>query len=568
MAIMAMATVRNSNSTIILKNVELRFAHADLQTTIPTFIFFVGRCLPRQNVLLFALLFSFLSFSTFAGEWQFVPNFGIEETYTDNVELTITDPVSSLVSQAIIGLDAEYKSRLANLTFSGTNSNAYFSHDSELNNNFLALDAQGNYNLWTSGPQFIATARVDNISRNRASNSLADLVNGDTIQAEYYSTGLQYNVQNNTYKIESALLYNINSFEDGIGEFNGATATLNTRNGNNARTLFWQVESSYGTRSQDFSGETRTGEQYRVDAQLGLITSFNFNPFIRFYDEDFTGNFISQSQQTTSSWGPGVRWLVSPHLMVDLSYNYVADETVSEDYVAASIQWEPSARTSLTAGYSQRFFGDSYNLDLQHRTKRLTNSITYDESLQVFDRNNYEQIDLGFFWCPAGVTLESISQCFVQSEQPSGGSYQLANFFSLEPIESNEFSLNKRFAWTSKLQLARTSFAINTFATRREGLETKVIDETLGASVTIERKISGKSNLTLLAKYDYLIFDKNNPAGSRQEDYYRTVSATYTKDLASSLSAHFTIQQVNRDSNVEQFTYNEMRAIINITKEF
>ena len=568
MAIMAMATVRNSNSTIILKNVELRFAHADLQTTIPTFIFFVGRCLPRQSVLLFALLFSFLSFSTFAGEWQFVPNFGIEETYTDNVELTITDPVSSLVSQAIIGLNTEYKSRLANLTFSGTNSNVYFSHDSELNNNFLALDAQGNYNLWTSGPQFIATARVANISRNRASNSLADLVNGDTIQAENYSTGIQYNVQNNTYNIESALLYNINKVEDGIGEFNGATATLNTRNGNNARTVFWQVESGYGTRSQDFSGETRTGEQYRVDAQLGLITSFSFNPFIRFYDEDFTGNFINQSQQTTSSWGPGVRWLVSPHLIVDLSYNYVADETVSEDYVATTVQWEPSTRTSLTAGYSQRFFGDSYNLDLQHRTKRLTNSITYDENLQVFDRNNYEQIDLGFFWCPADVPLESISQCFVQSEQPSGGNYQLANFFSLEPIESNEFSLNKRFAWTSKLQLARTSFAINAYATRREGLETKVIDENLGAAVTIERKISGKSNLTLLVKYDYLIFDKNNPAGSRQEDYYRTVSATYTKDLASSLSAHFTIQQVNRDSNVDQFTYDEVRAIINITKEF
>jgi len=543
MATMAMATVRKISTFRPVNNI----------------------CLTSITVLLSWLVFSS---SILAGEWQFVPNFGIEETFTDNVELTIIDPTSSLVSQAIVGLDAEYKSRLANFSFSGTNSNVFFSHDSELNNNFLTLDAQGDYNLWTSGPEFIATAKVDNISRNRASNSLADLVNGDTIQAEYYSTGLRYDVNNNDFSIESSLLYNINRFEDGIGEFNGATALLNTNNGNNARTAFWQLTSNYSTRSQVFSGETRTGEQYRVDAQLGLITSLNFNPFIRFYDEDFTGDFINQNQQTTSSWGPGIRWKVSEHLIMDLSYNYVADETVSENYVDTSIQWEPSARTSLSAGFSQRFFGDSYNFDLQHRTKRLTNSITYDENLQVFDRNNYEQIDVGIFWCPADIAIASISQCFVQSEQPSNAEYQLANFFSLEPIESNEFSLNKRFAWASKLQLARTSFAINSYATRREGLETKVVDDRLGASVTIERKISGKSNLTLIAKYDYLIFDKNNPAGSRQEDYYRTVSATYTKDLASSLSAHFTIQRVNRDSNVDQFTYDEVRAIINVTKEF
>ncbi|MCI2282247.1 hypothetical protein L3081_01040 [Colwellia sp. MSW7] len=71
-----------------------------------------------------------------------------------------------------------------------------------------------------------------------------------------------------------------------------------------------------------------------------------------------------------------------------------------------------------------------------------------------------------------------------------------------------------------------------------------------------------------MTKYNYLAFDKNNPDGIRQKDYYRTISATYTKDLASSLSAHFTLQHVNRDSNLEQYTYDETRAIINVTKEF
>jgi len=537
MAIMAMATVRKINNFRLANAVALLSLF-----TIPS--------------------------STIAGEWQFVPKFGVEETYTDNVDLTITDPTSSLVSQTIIGLDMQYQSRLASFSFTGTNSNLFFSHDSDINDNFLTLDTVGQYSLWTSGPKLIASAKVDNTSRNAASNSLADLVSGDTVQSEYYSAGLLYNIENNTFSVESSLTYSINSFEDGIGDRDGVSALLNTHNGNNARIAFWQISSDFSTSNQDFSGETRKGDQYRVDAKLGFITSLNLNPFIRFYDEDFSGEVINQNQETTSSWGPGIRWLASEHFMFDLSYNYVSDDTVSDDYVSASIVWGPSERTSLSAGYSQRFFGDSYNLDIQHRTKRLSNTITYDESLEVFDRNNYEQIDLGMFWCPTGAVIEGISQCFVLSEQPDSGEFGLARFFSLEPIESNEFSLNKRFAWASKLQLARTSFAINTFATRREGLETKVVDDTLGASVTIDRKISGKSNLTLVAKYDYRIFDKDNPEGSRQEDHYRTFSATYTKDLASSLSTHFTLQHVNRDSNIDQYSYDEVRAIINVTKEF
>ncbi len=516
-----------------------------------------------------ALLFLFtIPSSTFAGEWQFIPNFGIKETYTDNVELAITEPTSSLVSQSIIGLDAEYQSRLASFSFSGKNNNLFFSHDSDINDSYLTLTSTGQYYLWTSGPAIFVSANVSNTNRNSASNGLADLVSGDTVQAENYSAGLRYNVNNNSFSIESSVNYSINSFEDGIGEYDGVSAILNSRNGNNARIVFWQLSSDFSTRNQDLSGETRTGDQYSVDAKFGLITPLNFNPFIRFYDEDLSGTFGNQNQPTTSSWGPGIRWLVSSHLTFDLSYNYVIDDTVSDDYIATSIHWEPSARTSLTAGYSQRFFGDSYNLDIQHKTKRLTNSISYDESLEVFDRNNYEQIDLGVFWCPPEATRESISQCFVQSDQPGSSDFVLANFSYLEPIESNEFSLNKRFTWTSKLQLARTSFAINTSASRREGIESKVIDDTLNTSLTIERKISGKSKLTLSAKYDYLVFDKDNPAGSRQEDHYRTVSATYTKDLLSSLSTHFTVQNVNRDSNNDQYTYDEVRAIINVTKEF
>ena len=511
--------------------------------------------------LLVVLLSSVVALPSLSGEWQFDPSLSTEETYTDNVELTIVDPTASFVNQLMAGLDAEYQSSLASLSFSGTQSYMLYSHNSKLNDNFRTLNTNGALSLWRNGPTLIGSASIANISRNNADNSLADLVSGDTIESRSYSGGLQYNFGNTSYSVESSVIYNSINYEDGLSDSDGFTAKLNSKNGTSARLVFWQLASNYTKREQLNSN----GENYTVDALIGAITPINLNPFIRFYDEEITGTIVNGDQQTTPSWGPGIRWLASSHVIIDLSYNFVADETISEDYIAATFEWEPSARTSLAAGYSKRFFGDSYNLDFNHRTRRLTNNISYNESLESFDRNNYQTINLGGFWCPSTGEVSSVADCF----QPLDNSeQQLIPLSSLEPIESTEFSLNKRLSWLSELQLSRTSFVINISANERKGLESNIIDQYFDAGFTITRNISAKSSLSLSTKFRFNDFDKENPAGSRQTDYYRTNMATYTKKLALSLSTHFSIQHVNRDSTIDRYSYDEMRAVINITKDF
>lgn len=482
--------------------------------------------------LIGTLIFFTVPLSTFAGEFRLTPKLALDETFSDNVDLTSSATTSSFVTQTVAGLDAEYKSSLAAIQWSGTQIYAFYSHDSDLNDHFRTLDANGQYSFWNGGPVFTASARVANISQNSASNGLADIVSGDTIEQKNYSTGLQYNFGNSSYSVNTSLNYSLTRAEDNIGDNNGLTAQLNSSNGNNARHLYWQFSADYTKRKQQYTDND--GKNYSIEALVGAITSWDLNPFIRYYDEDVQGTGVTQTLNTTSSWGPGLRWLATPHIIVDLSYNIVADDTVSDDYINASIDWEPSARTSLTLGYSQRFFGDSYNLNFNHRTKRLTNSISYNETLEVFDRNTYQE---------------------GTPESP-------------ELIESNEYSLNKRFDWSSQLQFSRTNFGINVSTNERASLETNIVDDILNASISITRAISAKSNLSLSAGFDYSIYDKDNPEGSRQEDYYRTLSANFNRKLASSLSCNFTVQHVNRDSNIDRFSYDEVRAIINITKDF
>lgn len=480
----------------------------------------------------FAVAGLFLSVSALAGEWQFDPSLGLTETYTNNIDLNQLDKQSSLVSQFIIGADANYSSRKLQFSFAGTETLAGYSHDSELNDDYQTLDANASYSLWQNKLQVIASSSITNVSQNDAGNSLADLVSGDTVQQRNHSAGLQFNTANSDYSLSSSLIYSLVETEDNIGESNGYTALINSVNGNAARYVFWQVTGSFA--NQENNGFT--SENYQIETKLGAITPYKLNPFIRVYNERVTGTAAGSNPEAIPSWGPGFRYQAAKHLIIDVSYNYIRDNSeASDDYLAADINWQPSSRTSLKAGYSKRFFGDSYNLDFSHRTRRLTNNLSYHETIEVFDRNDFQQ------------------------SAPNS---------SLEPVENNEFSLNKRLAWKSMLALARTTFTLDLSNRDRESLSTGIIDNYLDARFSVTRRMSARSDITVYIDYSKNIFDKDKPEGPRQEDIYKTLSTTYNRSLASSLNAFLTLQYLDRQSNFERFTYTEARASINLTKDF
>ncbi len=504
-----------------------------------------------------------LSNSVLAEEWSFDPSLGLTETYTNNIELSQVDKQSSLVSQFIIGADANFTSKKLQFSFAGTETLAGYSHDSELNDDYQTLQADASYSLWQDKLQVVASSSITNVNRNDTGNALADLITGDTIQQQIHSAGLQYNSANSDYSLYSSLIGSVTETEDNIGESHGYTAVINSKNGNAARYIFWQVNGSFANRENDGF----TSENYQFETKLGAITPYKINPFIRLYNERVTGTLAGSNPDAIPSWGPGLRYQAAKHFIIDLSYNYVEDDTqASDDYVAADIDWQLSARTSLKASYSKRFFGNSYKLDFSHRAKRLTNSISYHETIDVFDRNNYQQVD-GEVWCPNNAT--GIDDCLPLGEIPNDtNNYTNLPVSSFELIESNEFSLNKRLSWKSQLALARTTFTLDISSRERESLSSGIIDDYLNARFSITRRMSSRSDVTVYVSYNKNVFDKSKPDGPRQDDTYKILSATYNKSLASSLKAFFTLQYLDRLSNFERYTYNEARASFNLTKDF
>ncbi len=487
----------------------------------------------RLNTSYLAIVSVFFSVELVAGEWQFQPSLGLTETLTNNIELNQIDQQSSLVSQFIFGADANYTSNKFNLNFSGTETLVDYSHKSELNDDYQTLQAYADYKLWQDNLKLTANSAIKNIAKNNSKNSLGNLITADTVQQTINSVGLQLNLKNSEYLLSSNLSYNITETDDNIGESEGYTAIINSRNGNAVSDIFWQLDGQFIQRDNN----NQTSENYQIEAKIGAITTFKLNPFIRIYDEKITGTLVGARPNAVPSWGPGLRYQVTKELIIDVSYNYVNDESqVSDDYLAASVDWQPTSRTSLKASYSKRFFGDSYSVDFSHRNKRLNNVVTYQETIENFSRNNFQFID--------------------NQQTPP------------ELVEDNEFSLNKRLAWQSQLSLVRTNFTLMVSNRDRESLSTGVIDNYLNSRLTMTRRLSVKSDLVIYLDYSKNTFDKDSPSGPRQDDTYKVISTSYNKKLANSLSAFIAVQYVDRQSSIEDLTYNEGRVSINLTKDF
>lgn len=512
-----------------------------------------------------------------AGEWQFDPSVIFDETYSDNVGLTTSNEQSSLVTQTGLSIESVYKAQKAEFNFSSESTYVLYSHNHELDRDYHTVSSDLRAQLWPNGIVAYAGVDISNQSRNGNRNALADIVSADTVQVENYKGGLEYQINNSDFMVNSATGYEQTNSEDNIGERKGIFAQFSSTNGTGARHIFWEAEHDY----QNLKNNNQQGKQSQSEVKIGLITDFSLNPFIRYYDEDNSGDINNSNRSIESnSYGLGVRWLVTPRLAINASYNEPIGNKLDLDgekqkaYVNASIQWQPSPRTKLTANISERFYGTSYGLDFTHRNKRLTNSISYVEDVQSFTRNNFEANIVGFYFCPSS-NITSIADCIIKDEgsifpdnpnEPNTPGFQIFPIQDFTLVEDNVYSLNKTLNWSSTLELPRTTINFNASLQNIENLETFNEDEQSTASLNVSRKVSGRSSVSFDISYTETNLRINTDF--ERINRYRLYKISYQKSLNSALSFDLALSYLSRSSDNAFSNYEEGRVSAKITKGF
>jgi uncharacterized protein (PEP-CTERM system associated) len=519
----------------------------------------------KAGFLVYALI---TSQTAFAATFEFTPTLLVDETYSDNISLTLNGDTSSLISQTGIELESHYLSKLVSFNHTSKSLYATYSHDHNLDNDYHMLASDIEVKLWPDGLSLIGSVSIDHRAENDARNALADIIYADTIKVESYSGGLQYQAINSQFIINSSIVYNDTRYEDGFGDRKGSSGNIITRSGSSNSNYFWDINGGY----QDIKNNQESASMYQGELKLGLITAIKLNPFIRYYDEENEGSINGNRTIESNSYGIGARWLITPKLQLDIAYNTPVGNALDlngkkqSDYVSSKLDWQPTERTRLTAGFSQRFYGDSYNLSFIHKNKRLTNSINYSEDVQILTRNNYIPFEIGTYWCPNQDRV-LVSECYSQnSENINFDNYELVTVQDFIVEEDDQFSINKQLGWQSALALTRTTFIFNVTANSRENISTKFTDERGRTGFTISRKVSGKLTIEFDMNYSDNTFKKGEE--DERRDRYRQYQLSFKKSLNQKLAIEFNLGLVNRDSNNAVFNYEEGRVAFNIKKDF
>lgn len=520
----------------------------------------------KINRLLPFVLLCFSPFLYSAETLKITPSLTINQTYSDNINRSQVDKESGFVNQSGILLKARYKKKKSILNFSSSSIYSTYSHDHELDQYNHSLSADSRITLSDSFT-LISGASIKNQSRNVSRFGADDPLYRNTIQTENYNAGLQYDIKNRFHNLRTSVAYQTVKAEDDIGENEGVTFNLISKNGSGSKNIFWDFTGNY----LDKKNNQQDSQQHRAELKLGLITDYKFNPFLRYYTENNTGTFRqNNSDLKTTLYGVGFRWLPRPRLVIDLSYNTNADtkneinSDESDNSLDLSINWQPTRHTQLQANHTQRSFGDSYGLKIQHKSKRLNNTISYTESLQSFTRNNYNVVTSTFLCQNPNAVI--LSDCFIQSNIGATNEPILFTINTLELTNEIDYSLNKSLSWNSTLNLQRTNFSLNITHSNRKNINSSQENETSSIVFTTTRKLGKSISLNFSSNYNEREFNKNTD--TQQSDTDRRYRIGLRKQLNNALTINFDIERANRSSSQSFFNYKENRILAKISKDF
>jgi uncharacterized protein (PEP-CTERM system associated) len=272
-----------------------------------------------------------------AQQWRFIPSFGAEETFTNNVDLTPPDTrQSDFVTQITPSLAFTERGQRTRLDgFISLPVLLYARTGSENNNIYPSASVIGDLEVVERFFHVEASANVS--------------------QQLFSPFGAQPNDLSNA----SANRYRAQTFSVSpyiVGTTSGGTS-YELRNNN-----VWTILSGAPIQTNNSNYTEFLAKAENTQQQLGFRANYDFNE-VRFTDDTSIRTQIGRVVPV---------YTVDPQLRLLASVGYEDNQytfTHSRDTIyGGGFEWSPTERTMVVGNYEHRFFGASYLILLKHRT--------------------------------------------------------------------------------------------------------------------------------------------------------------------------------------------------------
>ena len=495
----------------------------------------------KHGALACALLLALYPLTLSASDLKVTPQLNISGTYTDNVNLA---PRGSEKSDFVINVSpgvsvAKEGARVkANVNYSLQN--LIYLNDSSRNTSNHQLAATANAELAKQLLFLDANASVS-----QQNISLLGPVGLDNTS----TTGNLATVS--TYSLSPYLQHRFGTFastelryiHDGVSNSTGSVADstsdsidMNLNSGTTFNDLSWRL--NYHKQKVNYTQTTDT-EFESYSGTLGYLLTRKFRIFGTAGEEK--NNF-----QTSGSRADGPFW-------------------------NAGFSWAPTSRTSISVSTGHRFFGKTYSLNLDHRTRRTSWNAAYNESLSSTRTIQSQFLGTVYLYiCKDDTTSVPLvsSPALAESDcrQKLGKPNVTVLLVSAGNISSlsllNENFINKNFMGSMSLRTGKSTVIVAAFNTRRELQVSGTQDKQYGGVASWNWRIAPYTTSTLSTGWSRNIV----PASKREDDLWN-IGLGFSHQLRPKLSSTLNFRHQARNSNQANadFQENSIAAGLNMT---
>ncbi len=272
--------------------------------------------------------------------------------------------------------------------------------------------------------------------------------------------------------------------------------------GDRARYVLWTLSGGFQTTEQEDLDDNFVTRDIQFISDVKLIDSFSLRVSATHEGNQITNRTDSASfTRTYDTMGVGLTYRTALNRYISITGNKSRsseENNDNESFIGLDIEWALSTRTSFSASYGKRFYGDSADVQFTYNTKSVRTTFSYNETVTNTSRLLANPENLGVFVCPIEST--TIADCF----QPNSLSYsptaeeQLVQFTS----QNIEFDDNIILRKSSNFQFGY-SFSKVTTAFSWQYAEDEYIDVN-----RLRRSYSGTINLAYqLGRYTNLLLN-------------------------------------------------------------
>ncbi len=512
----------------------------------------MGRTNNIRAVAIIAGLAAALPGGANADDWKLEAGISAKETYTDNVALSSTNRQSDFITDLSPYITASKKGARFQADFRYAMQNLFYADQSSRNRINHQLAGRAKAELWENELFLDANASI--------SQQLTSLLGpvGDTATAASNTTDV--------YTL-SVSPYWQHRF--------GSTANLL------ARYTHGEVSSS----GSSFANSSTDS----INTTLSSGTAFN-NWFWNLAYSDQQTNYSNRPDVKLSTVSGAVGYSITAKLRVNgtvgydkNNYLYTGTTKPQGRFWSAGFSWAPTNRTTLSASRGERYFGKTYSLAFDHRTRRTTwhaayaqdvtttaSQFTFPYGVSTFDYL-YNRADWEALFPDPSQRATMVTLAILMNGWPLVLTDQ-------STVLTSQVYLNKRFDASVGYRTAKTVTTLSLLDVQRESQESGNVSSALYPTdifaATNSTKQRGAQLMWLwtmnprLSASIGLNLTRNEFPQLGRTDKLSVLSVGLTRTFNNQLTGSVNLRHQQRDSNVAGGEYRENALIGAVNYKF